>query len=202
MFITFEGIDGSGKTTQGKLLKENLEALGYRVLLTREPGGTKVAEFIRNLLLHLDENIEPMTEVFLYCGARNEHLEKIILPALKEGYIVISDRYYDSTLAYQGFGRSLGLEEIKKINNHFIETCPPDITFFLDIDMSIFKKRLECEEPDRMEREGKSFMSKVREGYLALTETEKNRIKIVPATGSIEEIGDKIFKIVKEALNA
>lgn len=176
--------------------------MGYNVLLTREPGGVKVAESIRNFLLYLDESIEPMTEVFLYCGARNEHLEKIILPALMEGYIVISDRYYDSTLAYQGFGRDLGLDEMKKINNYFIETCSPDLTFFLDIDLSFFEKRLKGEKPDRMEREGKDFMAKVREGYLQIASAEKDRVKIISATGKIEEIEDKIFELVKEALNA
>ena len=202
MFITFEGIDGSGKTTQGKLLKERLEALGYKVLLTREPGGTKVAESIRSLLLHLDEKIEPMTEVFLYCAARNEHLEKIIIPALNEGYIVISDRYYDSTLAYQGFGRDLGIEEMKKINWHFINTCPPDLTFFLDIDMKDFEERLEGQELDRMEKEGTAFMEKVREGYLQLLLEEGDRIKKISSTGDIKEVSDKIFLLVKEGLDA
>lgn len=201
MFITLEGIDGSGKTTQGKLLKEKLETLGFKVLLTREPGGTKVAESIRNLLLHLDEKIEPMTEVFLYCAARNEHLEKIIKPALKDGYIVISDRYYDSTLAYQGFGRGLGIEEMKNINWYFINTCPPDITFFIDIDMETFEKRLDGEELDRIEKEGISFMEKVREGYYKLAESE-DRIKIIEGKASVKKISEDIFSCVKEDLDA
>ena len=202
MFITFEGIDGSGKTTQGQLLKEKLESLGYQVLLTREPGGTKVAEAIRGILLHLDEKIEAMTEVFLYCGARNEHLEKIILPALKKGYIVISDRYYHSTLAYQGFGRELGLAEMKAINSHFINTCPPDLTFFLDIGLEIFEKRLEGQELDRMEKEGLEFMTKVRQGYLEMAAEEKNRIQVIEGSAKIEDIAEKIYLKVKEVLDA
>lgn len=206
MFITFEGIDGSGKTTQCQLLKESLEKKGYKVLMTREPGGTRTAEAIRNVLLHIHEPIEAMTEVFLYCAARVEHLEKIILPKLAEGYIVISDRFYDSTIAYQGGGRELGLEKMIQINKIFIEKATPDITFFIDTDLSTIEKRMNKKELDRMEKEGMAFMKKVRQGYLDLISSEStnykynNRFNIINGDISIKEIADIVSKKVEEVM--
>lgn len=206
MFITFEGIDGSGKSTQCNLLKDTLEQKGYKVLLTREPGGTRTAEAIRNVLLHIHEPIEAMTEVFLYCAARVEHLEKIILPGLAEGYIVISDRFYDSTIAYQGGGRGLGLEKMIEINKIFIEKATPDLTFFVDTDLSTIEERMDKKELDRIEKEGMTFMKKVRQGYLDLIASEKakveynNRFNIINGDLSIEQIADLISKRVEEVL--
>lgn len=206
MFITFEGIDGSGKSTQCQLLKDVLEQKGYKVLLTREPGGTRTAEAIRNVLLHIHEPIEAMTEVFLYCAARVEHLEKIILPGLAEGYIVISDRFYDSTIAYQGGGRGLGLEKMIEINKLFIEKATPDLTFFVDTDLSTIEERMNKKELDRMEKEGMTFMKKVRQGYLDLivseTKSEKynNRFNIINGNLSIKEIADLVSKRVEEVM--
>lgn len=206
MFITFEGIDGSGKSTQCNLLKDALEQKGYKVLLTREPGGTRTAEAIRNVLLHIHEPIEAMTEVFLYCAARVEHLEKIILPGLAEGYIVISDRFYDSTIAYQGGGRGLGLEKMIEINKIFIEKATPDLTFFVDTDLSTIEERMDKKELDRIEKEGMTFMKKVRQGYLDLIASEKakveynNRFNIINGDLSIEQIADLISKRVEEVL--
>ena len=176
MFITFEGVDGSGKTTQAQLLKVFLEKKGHRVLLTREPGGTKVAEAIRNVLLHVHDPINPMTEVYLYCGARNEHYHQIILPALKEGKIVISDRFYDSTVAYQGAGRQLGIDKMMEMNQEFISNCKPDITFFLDPPLSIIEDRLNRKEMDRMEKAGMHFLADVRAGYLEIMRREPKRV--------------------------
>lgn len=176
MFITFEGVDGSGKTTQCQLLKEFLEKKGHTVLLTREPGGTKVAESIRHLLLHVHDPIHPMTEVFLYCAARNEHYHKIIVPALEAGTIVISDRFYDSTVAYQGAGRKLGIEKMVEMNKEFILNAKPDITFFLDTPLSVIEDRLNRKAMDRMEKEGIHFLADVREGYLELMKREPDRI--------------------------
>jgi len=209
MFITFEGIDGSGKSTQCLLLKESLEKKGHKVLVTREPGGTKTAEAIRNVLLHIHEPIEAMTEVFLYCAARVEHVEKIILPHLAEGYIVISDRFYDSTIAYQGGGRGLGLEKMKEINKTFIEKATPDLTFFVDTDLLTIEKRMNKKELDRIEKEGMSFMTKVRQGYLDLIASEENeidsekeisRFNIIDGDLSIEEIAKIVLKRVEEVL--
>lgn len=205
MFITFEGIDGSGKSSQCQLLKDSLEKKGYKVLMTREPGGTKTAEAIRNVLLHIHEPIEAMTEVFLYCAARVEHLEKIILPKLAEDYIVISDRFYDSTIAYQGGGRGLGLEKMKEINKVFIEKATPDLTFFIDTDLLTIEKRMDKKELDRMEKEGMTFMKKVRQGYLDLIASEeakvkKSRFTIVDGDLSIEALADMVLLKVEEVL--
>lgn len=202
MFITFEGIDGSGKSTQCQLLKESLEKKGYKVLLTREPGGTRTAEAIRNVLLHIHEPIEPMTEVFLYCAARMEHLEKIILPGIAEGYIVISDRFFDSTIAYQGGGRELGLDKMIEINKVFIEKATPDLTFFVDTDLSTIEKRMDNKELDRMEKEGMTFMKKVRQGYLELIEMTgaNGRFNIVDGDQPIEKIAETVLKKTEEIL--
>lgn len=206
MFITFEGIDGSGKSTQCQLLKDGLEQKGYKVLMTREPGGTRTAEAIRNVLLHIHEPIEAMTEVFLYCAARVEHLEKIILPKLAEGYIVISDRFYDSTIAYQGGGRGLGLEKMIEINKIFMEKATPDLTFFVDTKLSTIEERMNKKELDRIEKEGISFMKKVRQGYLDLIAIEStidrynNRFNIINGDLTIEEIADLVSKRVEEVL--
>jgi dTMP kinase len=200
MFITFEGIDGSGKSTQCQLLKDSLEKKGYKVLMTREPGGTKTAEAIRNVLLHIHEPIEAMTEVFLYCAARVEHLEKIILPKLAEGYIVISDRFYDSTIAYQGSGRELGLEKMIEINKIFIEKATPDLTFFIDTNLVTIEKRMNKKELDRMEKEGMTFMKKVRQGYLDLIAIENKRFTIVDGDLSIVELAEMVLKRVEEVL--
>ncbi len=202
MFITFEGIDGSGKTTQCQLLKNSLESKGFKVFMTREPGGTKIAEAIRNILLHIHEPIEAMTEVFLYCAARNEHLEKIIIPKQAEGYIVISDRFYDSTIAYQGGGRDLGIDKMKEINKLFIEKATPDLTFFIDSSLNTIEKRIENKELDRIEKEGKEFMIKVRQGYLDLIESEKNNRNFMIIEGDLEirEISNIILKRVEGLL--
>ncbi len=202
MFITFEGIDGSGKSTQCQLLRDGLESKGFKIFVTREPGGTKIAEAIRNILLHIHEPIEAMTEVFLYCAARNEHLEKIILPKLAEGYIVISDRFFDSTIAYQGGGRGLGINRMKEINNIFIKKATPDLTFFIDADISTIEKRMENKELDRIEKEGMQFMEKVRQGYLDLIESAKEYREFMTIDGDLEinEINEIVLKRVEELL--
>lgn len=201
MFITFEGIDGSGKSTQCELLREALDAKGLNVLLTREPGGTRAAEAIRNLLLHVHEPMEPMTEVYLYCAARNEHMEKIILPALAEGMIVLSDRFYDSTIAYQGGGRGLGIGAMKEANRRFIERCRPDLTLFVDASLDVVERRMSHKELDRMEKEGMGFMSKVRDGYLEIIREEPERFLVLDGDQEIEEIAERILKAVEARLS-
>ena len=186
MFITFEGVDGSGKTTQAQLFKKFLENKGNSVLLTREPGGTKVAEVLRNLLLHIHDPISPMTEAHLYCAARNEHYNKIILPALKEGKIVISDRFYDSTIAYQGFGRKLGIDKMIELNQDFILNSKPEITFFLDTPLSIIEERLNKKEMDRIEKTGIHFLADVRDGYLEIIRREPKRVFLI--NGRLTEV--------------
>lgn len=200
MFITFEGIDGSGKSTQAELLARYLEERGIKVLLTREPGGTGTAEAIRNLLLHTEITMDPMTEVYLYCAARNEHVEKIIKPGLALGLVVISDRFYDSTIAYQGGGRDLGIAEMIEMNRPFREKCKPDVSFFVDTSLVTIAKRLEGKELDRMEREGISFMDKVQRGYMTLISKEPERFKVVSGDRGVDEIAAEIRQIVEELL--
>ena len=201
MFITFEGVDGSGKTTQAQLLKEFLEKKGHGVLLTREPGGTKVAEAIRDLLLHVHDPINPMTEVYLYCAARNEHYHKIIFPALKEGKIVISDRFYDSTVAYQGAGRKLGIDKMIKMNQEFILNSRPEITFFLDTPLSIIEDRLNRKEMDRMEKAGMHFLADVREGYLEIMRREPKRVFSINGRLTEEDISTLIIETLLEQVS-
>lgn len=198
MFITFEGIDGSGKSTQAALLAKSLEELGYPVLLTREPGGTRAAEGIRELLLHSGEDLAPMTEVFLFCAARNEHLEKIILPALEKGIIVISDRYYDSTTAYQGGGRELGLQAMMEASRSF---RIPDRTYFIDTSLPAIAKRLAGMEKDRMEQEGEPFMKRVREAYLILAQGDPERFRTLEGDRKEKEIAREILAMTLELLS-
>ncbi|MBQ3835370.1 MAG: dTMP kinase, partial [Elusimicrobia bacterium] len=173
-FITIEGGEGCGKTTQSKLLKKYLEDKGFKVVLTREPGGSIVAEQIRNILLNPSFKVNPLSELMLYEASRAQHLEEIIKPNLKKGFIVICDRFIDSTLAYQGYGRGLDKNIIKKLND--IASCgiTPDITFYLDVDPKEGIKRAKSVNKgkltggDRIEKESIKFHNKVRKGFLDL----------------------------------
>lgn len=200
MFITLEGVDCSGKSTQGHLIKEYLESLGYEVVWTREPGGTKIAEEIRRILLYTEEDISDLTEVFLYLAARSEHVDKIILPALKEGKVVLSDRFYDSTIAYQGGGRGLGIEKMISLNKVFKESCPPDLTIFIDTPLTTIARRIEKKGADRIEKEGLCFMEKVRDAYLELVKREQERFLVVDGSQSISENEASIMDKIKELL--
>jgi len=173
IFITIEGGEGSGKTTQSALLKEYFEAKGFGVLLTREPGGTVVAEAIRKLLLNPNSNLSPITELLLYEAARAQHIEEIIKPALEGGKAVICDRFTDATFAYQGYGRKISLSLIKKLNDAATEGLVPNLTIYLDIqpDLGVGKAKILDKEEygalgDRIERESITFHNAVRKGYL------------------------------------
>ncbi len=188
-FITFEGIEGSGKSTQSKKLYEFFLAEKQEVILTREPGGTKAGEKIREILI--DEKIEKLeakTELFLNFAARLEHVEKLIKPALAQNKIVISDRFFDSTYAYQG--SAFGLDEtlVDNIRNLSISSFAPDITFLIDVPVEIAFKRIEGREGNnRYEKLGLDFHKKVREGFLNLAK-KNNRIKVIDGTQNLEEI--------------
>jgi dTMP kinase len=186
LFITFEGIEGCGKTTQIGHLASYLERTHRPFLLTREPGGTEVGEKIRQILLSSDTaGIEPMAELFLYVAARVQHFRQVIHPALAAGKIVISDRYADATLVYQGFGRGLDLAWIEEIHAHSVERVKPDLTFLLDLPvepgLARAWKRIEKDEikEDRFEKEALDFHRRVREGYLALARKEPERIVLL-----------------------
>lgn len=203
-FITFEGLDYSGKTTQVNLLKEKLENLGHKVILLREPGGTPISELIRNILL--DKNHHKMTsicEVLLYSAARHQLVKSRVLNELKSGNFVIADRYVDSTTAYQGFGRKLPMSFIKHLNQIATEGLIPNITFLLDISLSEFKKRIKLRKNnvDRLENEKEEFYHRIRKGYLEIAEHEKDRIKIIKASKSIEQIKREIWEFVALRLN-
>ncbi|MCS7201827.1 MAG: dTMP kinase [Dictyoglomus sp.] len=197
IFITFEGLDGCGKTTQARLLKEFLERKNYKIYLTREPGGTILGENIRNILLNSDISIHPWTEALLYLSSRAEN-SLVIKEKLKEKYIVICERYIDSTLAYQGYGRGLPINKLKKLNELVTFGLNPDVTILLDISPEkIFQRK---ESLDRIEKENLNFYHKVREGYLKIAKENKSRIFVISGELLIEEIHHIILKIILKKL--
>jgi len=201
IFITFEGIDGCGKSTQSKLLCDYLIRNGYGVVYTREPGGTKLAESLRNMLLNPRNMISPLAELFLYESSRSEHVRSIILPALKAKKIVVCDRFSDATIAYQGYGRGLDLKMIGDLNRFSSAGLTPDLTILLDIPAAEGLKRAKhLKQNDRMEKENLSFYESVRRGYLALAEKFPKRIKLVKTSGTIEETHSIILGIVKRKI--
>ncbi|MEO0087282.1 MAG: dTMP kinase [candidate division WOR-3 bacterium] len=187
--ITFEGIEGCGKTTQAKLLYEYLKERKLPCLLVYEPGGTRIGEEIRKILLD-ERNIKmnPKTEFFLYLAARAQLLAEVILPSLQEGKIVISDRFSDSTLAYQGGGRNLGLEKVSQINKYATNKLKPDLTILIDIPISLSQERIKNEKRDRLEKEAEEFYERVRNTYLLLAKRAPKRIKIFNGDKSIEDL--------------
>lgn len=195
LFITFEGIDGSGKTTQAILLKDYLESKGFKVYLTREPGGTEVGSKIREILLSPDFSINPWTEVFLYLASRVENTI-VLKKKLEENYIVICERYADSTIAYQGYGRNLPLNILAEMNSIATLGLKPDITFLIDIEPELALRRKKTF--DRIEMESKDFYYRVREGYLEIAKREQERFIIIPGNLSKEEIFERIVKRIKE----
>lgn len=209
ILITFEGIEGSGKSTQIELLSKALEAKGLKIIKTQEPGGTKIGAMIRKILLDpRNKEIDPMTELMLYGASRSQHIKEVVLPALKEGKIVLCDRFSDATVAYQGYGRGLNLEDIMKLDNLLTGGIKPSLTILLDIDpekgLLRAKKRIEEKnslKEGRIEQEGFSFHKRVREGYLRLAEEEPDRIKIVRADLPVDEIHNRITEILKESFH-
>lgn len=202
MFISFEGIDKSGKSTQISLLVDYLKQKGYEVVQTCEPGGTRLGEKIERILLEPStKEISGISELFLYLADRAEHVEKIIKPALEKGKIIISDRFTDATIAYQGHGRELDIPWIKELNKRVTHGLSPDITFLLDISPDLAKKRSGSEEKDRIENEKISFHQKVRQGYLKLAKRHAERIKVINGEGSVEEIQSTIRKILGKYLS-
>ncbi|MCX8056165.1 MAG: dTMP kinase [Ignavibacteria bacterium] len=203
MFITFEGIDASGKTTQIKLLEKYLLEHNYQVIVVREPGGTKLSEEIRNILLSKENlNMFKECEIFLFSASRAQLVREVIIPKLKEGFIVLSDRFHDSTTAYQGVGRNINLEDVYAIHRIAIDNCIPDLTIFLDItfEESIRRKKNINSSLDRIESMGKEFFEKVREGYLEIQKREPERFKVINGNASPEEIHKKIVQLFNDKL--
>ncbi len=194
LFITFEGADGCGKTTQLNLLRDYLENSGYEVVLTREPGGKGLGEKIREILLNYNGEVSNRCESFLFLADRAQNIDTIVKPAVKSGKIVLCDRHTDSTVAYQGYGRGLDINRINMLNNLATDGIKPDLTFVFDIDTETSMQRVGAEK-DRMESAGKEFHTKVRNGYLELAKQEPERIKVIDATKSIDEIHNEVIEI-------
>ena len=213
LFITFEGGEGAGKTTQINRLAEELTRKGEKVITTREPGGTPEGEKIRSLLVRgHDENWSPMVETLLMLSARSLHVERLISPALESGKIVICDRFCDSTIAYQGYGRGIPTDKIENISKEVLGDIKPDITFILDIDpgagLTRSKKRLAGEgdissgqAEDHFEKMDLSFHERVRQGFIEIANNDPERCYLISAEGSIDEISEKIKNILWDKLD-
>jgi len=195
MFVTFEGIDGAGKSTQAELLAAALRQEGRDVVTTREPGGTALGEEVRRLLLG-GTDVSPWAEAALFAAARAELVERVISPALARGAAVVCDRYLDSSLAYQGIARGLGVERVLELNLAAIAGVLPDRTFVLLVDPETGLRRM-TEAPDRIEREGEGFLFRVDQAYRSLAETFPNRIRLIDATRPASEIGSVVLEDVR-----
>ncbi|MDP2959965.1 MAG: dTMP kinase [candidate division Zixibacteria bacterium] len=195
ILITFEGIDYSGKTTQVEKLVSYLRRKSYKVILLREPGGEKVSESIRQVLLaSKNTGMNPVTELLLYIASRAQLVSKIILPALKNGKIVICDRFYDSTLAYQGYGRGLDKKTIEYLNKISTLGVKPELTILIDIPIGIFVKRMRKNDKkkDRIEKEKINFYKNVRDGYLKIAQKEKNRFRVIDGSDEIVKVWERV----------
>jgi len=194
LFITFEGIDGVGKSTQANLLQQYFEELGHKVVRTLEPGGTPLGQEIRNLLLHRKGSVAPRSEALLYAADRAHHVATLIRPALAEGKVVISDRYFDSSVAYQGAGRELSLAEVRQISLWAVENLLPKLTVLLDLDAETARGRRDNTgtEPDRLEREKTAFFEATRNAYLELAHNEPERFLVIDANQTVQQMQAQI----------
>jgi dTMP kinase len=184
LFISLEGPDGAGKTTQARLLKAALRRRGREVLLTREPGGSPQAKKIRNLLLSNRGHLSPRAELLLFMADRAQHCSEILLPALSRGVIVLCDRYLDSTLAYQGFGRGFSIAEIRRLQDFAAQALMPRLTLLFDLEAPLGLGRAKDRgQADRMEAAGQAFHRRVRQGFLRLAKAEPKRIKVIRVAG-------------------
>ena len=201
-FITIEGTDGGGKSTQIEKLVEYLKSMGREVVVTREPGGTNISEKLREILLDAkNSEMTDITEALLYAASRAQHVEEKILPAVKEGKIVICDRFLDSSIVYQGYARGLDIEMIKTINSFALSKIKPDITLFFDIrpEIGILRKK-NMHDLDRMEQEKIDFHNKVYNGYKALLNENPERIKRIDAEKTIDEVYRQVIDAVNTIL--
>lgn len=207
-FITFEGIEGSGKTTQIAKVAEFLRSLGHDVVTTREPGGCPIADAIREILLNPANNaLENRAELLLYAAARAQHVAEVIQPALKQGQIVLCDRYTDATLAYQGYGRGLDLDLIEELNILASDSCRPHLTLLLDmpheagLERALVRNSVQnMADEGRFEQESLNFHQRVREGYLFLAQKDPQRIRVVDATGTPAEVTGRLLACLQDYL--
>lgn len=203
IFITFEGIEGCGKTSQSKLLSKYLEEQGYKVVMTREPGGTTISEAVREILLSTDfDNMHPHTEVLLYLASRAQHVSEVIKPALEGGKIVICDRFSDSTFVYQCYVRGIDIKIVEAMNSFATDGASPHITFVLDVDPSVglqravLRNQKQSRKEDRLEKESIEFHQKIREGYLKRAQEYPDRIHIIRSDKGKAEVHEEIKGIV------
>lgn len=201
LFISFEGIDGSGKSTIIQKVYKHFKEINVDVMLTREPGGNVIAEKIRDIILDVEHStMDDRTEALLYAASRRQHLIEKILPALKQGTLVLCDRFVDSSIAYQGYGRQIGPKEVLDINLFAIEDHMPDKTFFLDVDVQTGLNRIETRNNlDRLEIEGSEFFKRVYDGYQNIVH-ENDRILIVDGTDTIENISQEIIAHIQRMM--
>jgi dTMP kinase len=204
-FISFEGIDGSGKSTQLRMLAGDLRLRGLNVLTTREPGGTPLGQQLRAAFLETEENVSPLAELLLFAADRAQHVELLIKPALKDGRIVISDRFADATYAYQGAGRGFAEETVNEVIKLATTGLKPDLTLFFDLSVenAILRtaSRIESgEQKNRMDVETAEFYGRVRAAYLEISRAEPDRFRVVDANGAVEDIHTQVTRIVNEFL--
>lgn len=199
-FITFEGNDGCGKTTISSRIYETLKAEGYDVIFTREPGGISISEQIRSVLLDpKNTTMDGRTEALLYAAARRQHLVEKVIPALKEGKIVLCDRFIDSSLAYQGVARGLGIDEVYTVNEFAIDSHMPDATIFLKVDAEVGMARIASRgEKDRLDEEGEKFHRLVAQGYDEVLKRYQNRIHVIDAEQEVDQVFDDTYRLIKE----
>ena len=199
LFVTFEGVDGCGKTTQIELLNKYLQSKGFKTLLTREPGAKGLGEKVREILLNYDGEVSPRCESFLFLADRAQNADCIIKPAIKNGVIVLCDRHTDSTIAYQGYGRGVNIDELKSLNDMAVGGLKPDLTFVFDIDAETSMQRVGSEK-DRMESAGFEFFEKVRKGYLDIAKQEPERVKVIDSTKPIEQIHKEVLELLENVI--
>ncbi len=199
MFLTFEGIDGCGKSTQWNLLADYFRAAGREVVSTREPGGTQLAEAIRNYLLHTQQPLAERAELLLFGAARAQHVEEVIRPALQRRAIVLSDRFMDSSVAYQGAGLGLPVSFIRQMNAFATWSAQPDLTLVFDVDVETAQQRRRASRgDDRIEARGLEFQEKVRQGFLKIAEDEPKRVVVFDAAPTPDEIHQTVLNVLRE----
>ncbi|MDQ7787924.1 MAG: dTMP kinase [Thermodesulfovibrionales bacterium] len=203
-FLSFEGIEGTGKSTQASLLFERLREKGFDVVLTEEPGGTKIGRKIREILLSPDhQEITPLTELFLYFASRTQHLAQVIIPAVNRGAVVITDRFTDSTIAYQGYGRGIALHLLHSLDNIATKGMQPDITLLLDLDVETGLRRNKgINKTDRIELEDIGFHKRVRNGFLELAAQQPERIRLIDASLEKEEVRKRVLNMVLDMVSS
>jgi len=200
LFITFEGPEGSGKSTQVRLLAQALREQGRGVVVTAEPGGDPLAEQIRSILLHSESQIAPEAELLLYLASRAQHVRTVILPALNQGVIVISDRFADSSVAYQGYGRGIDICILRQMNGFATAGLVPDLTILLDIPVEVGLERQQ--ERNRFEAESVEFHRRVRDGFLKLANEEPDRWVVIDAQGSVDQVAARVWEAVRAKISS